>query len=311
MLRAAAQRTSIAALQFSAVVILTFVATALMPGDAATTLAGVDSSVNTDAIRRELGLDRPVGERLWAWLTAASHGDLGTSLRNGQPVAAMVTAALPYTITLTALATLLTIVASVPIAALAARYEGRLLDRVITTTCMALHALPGFVLMMLAIAVVSLWLPILPPTALGRELWHEPTLWLLPAAVLAVSPTASQVRILRAGFVDALRSGYCRHATRCGVTPTRLLVRHALPNAIPAATQNLVRIVDYLLGGALIVEALYAMPGLGTILVDAVRTRDVPLIQAAVVLAAIITLTLNVAGDLIARRFSPNQAALR
>ncbi|GAA1828499.1 ABC transporter permease [Actinomadura chokoriensis] len=301
--RYAARRLPLAAAQVAAVTTLIFLLAEALPGDAAVVLAGdAPDPARVARIRAELGLDRPLPDRFAEWAAGLAHLDLGRSIVSGRPVADIVLDALAPT----ALLTVLTLALLVPLAVLAgvgaAVREGGLLDRALTSTGVALYSVPEFALAMLLIAVFSGWLGLLPATAIGGL---GGTVLVLPLLVLLARPLSSTGRLVRAGMIDALNAGHTRHALRLGVPPRRARYAHALPNALAPAVQQLARTVDWLLGGVIVVEAVFVVPGLGTVLVDAVADRDVPVVQGLAVLFASTTVLVNLAADVAAFRLVP------
>ncbi|MFB7473123.1 ABC transporter permease [Kitasatospora sp. NPDC056184] len=301
----ARRRLLLGAGQIAAVPVLVFALTEALPGDAAVTLAGDDPDpARIAAIRAALDLDRPAVQRFADWAGDLVHGELGRSLAGGRPVAEQLADGLVPTLLLASLTLALLVPAAVGLGLLAARREGGPLDRTLSTVTLGLYAVPEFALGVLLTAVFALRLGWLPPTAVGG-LAREPAALVLPVAVLLARPVCSTARLVRAGLVDAMAAPYAVHALRCGVPPTRVRLTHALPNALAPAVQHLARTADWLLCGVIVVEALFVVPGLGTVLLDAVAARDVPVVQALAVLFGTVTVLLNLAADLTARRLAP------
>ncbi len=200
---------------------------------------------------------------------------------------------------------------AVALGMLAARREGGRLDRVVSAVSVALYAVPEFALAILLIAVFGVQLGWLPPTAFGADLLARPAVLVLPLLVLLARPICTISRLTRAGMLDALRGEHVRHARRLGITGSRLWLRHALPGALAPVVQQLARTTDWLLGGVIVVEAVFVIPGLGTALVDAVSTRDIPTVQALCVLVAVTTVVVNLVADLVAFRLAPRTGVVR
>ncbi|MFD8985521.1 ABC transporter permease [Streptomyces sp. NPDC059564] len=292
--------------QTAAVVLFIFVLTEALPGDAAVALAGDQPDPERIArIREAMGLDRPAAERLVDWVGGMLHGDLGTSLISGRPVTGYLTAGLGPTLLLAAGTLALLVPLSVGIGVLTARREGGPLDRTVSGLTLAVHAVPEFALGVLLATVFGLWLGWLPPTAVGAGLRTEPAVLILPVLVLASRPVCTISRLVRAGMIDAMASPYVAQARRYGLSGARIRWSHALPNALAPATQQLARTCDWLLSGVIVVEALFVIPGLGTVLVEAVAARDVPVVQGMAVVFGVVTVLVNLAADLVARRFAP------
>ncbi len=298
--RYAARRLPLALAQVAAVASAIFLLVEILPGDAAVVLAGDDPDPARIAqIRASLGLDRPLTERFGAWGSGLLHGDLGVSLVSGRPVSEIVVLAFEPTLLLALPTLVLLLPLSVLLGVLAALREGSITDRVLTASSVALYAVPEFALAILLITMLG---GVLPVTAIGGL---GPAALVLPVAVLLVRPVCSLSRLVRAGMVEALSSEYALHAGRLGVARRRILFAHALPNALAPAVQHLARTVDWLLSGVIIVEAVFVVPGLGTVLVEAVADRDLPVVQGLAVLFAAITVLVNLGADLVAFRLAP------
>ncbi|MEE1837757.1 ABC transporter permease [Streptomyces sp. SP17KL33] len=303
-----ARRLLLGAAQTVAVVLLVFALTEALPGDAAVALAGDQPDpARIAAIREAMHLDRPVHERLADWVTGLLHGDFGTSLTSGRPVAQYIADGFGPTLLLAALTVALLVPIGFGLGVLAARHEGGPVDRLVSSLTLAVYAVPEFALGVLLVTVFALRLGWLPPTAVGygTDLLAHPAALVLPVLVLLSRPVCSLVRLVRAGMVDALASPYVAHARRYGVSGARVLYTHALPNALAPAAQQLARTIDWLLCGVIVVEALFVIPGLGTVLLNAVAERDVPVVQGLAVVFGVLTVVLNLGADVVARRLAP------
>ncbi|QQM39059.1 ABC transporter permease [Streptomyces liliifuscus] len=304
----AARRLMLGGAQTVAVVVLVFALTEALPGDAAVALAGDQPDpARIAAIREALDLDRPAYERLADWATGLLHADFGTSLTSGRPVSSYISDAFGPTLLLAGLTVALLVPVGVGLGVLAARYEGRFVDRLVSSVTLGVYAVPEFAFGVLLVTVFALRLDWLPPTAVGygTDLLGHPAALVLPVLVLLSRPVCSLSRLVRAGMVDALASPYVAQARRYGIPGARVRYAHALPNAMAPAAQQLARTVDWLLCGVIVVEALFVIPGLGTVLMNAVAERDVPVVQGLAVVFGVITVVLNLGADLVAHRFSP------
>ncbi|MBQ0997635.1 ABC transporter permease [Streptomyces sp. RK62] len=303
-----ARRLLLGGVQTVAVVLLVFALTEALPGDAAVALAGDQPDpARVAAIREAMELDRPAWERLADWAAGLFHGDLGTSLVSGRPVRQYLADGLGPTLMLASLTVALLVPVGFGLGVLAARHAGRPVDRLISSVTLAVYAVPEFALGVLLVTVFALRLGWLPPTALGygTDLLAHPAALVLPVLVLLSRPVCSLARLVRAGMIDALASPYVAHARRYGVSGLRIRYAHALPNALAPAAQQLARTVDWLLCGVVVVEALYVIPGLGTVLLGAVAERDVPVVQGLAVVFGVLTVVLNLGADLVAHRLTP------
>ncbi|MFE7775128.1 ABC transporter permease [Streptomyces sp. NPDC057445] len=303
-----ARRLLLGGAQTAAVVLLVFALTEALPGDAAVALAGDQPDpARIAAIRGALHLDRPAHERLAHWAAGLLHGDLGTSLASGRPVASYIADGFGPTVLLATLTTILLVPTGVGLGVLAARHEGRLVDRLVSSVTLGVYAVPEFAFGVLLVTVFALRLDWLPPTAVGygTDLLAHPAALVIPVLVLLSRPVCSLARLVRAGMIDALASPYVAQARRYGISGARIRYTHALPNAIAPAAQQLARTVDWLLCGVIVVEALYVIPGLGTVLMNAVAERDVPVVQGLAVVFGLTAVVLNLGADLVARTFAP------
>ncbi|GAB7029049.1 ABC transporter permease [Streptomyces sp. NPDC021749] len=298
--------------QTAAVVLLVFALTEALPGDAAVALAGDQPDPDrVAALRTAMHLDRPAPERLADWATGLLHGDFGVSLVSGRPVSGYLADGFGPTVLLAALTVALLVPTGVGLGVLAARHEGRLVDRLVSSVTLGVYAVPEFAFGVLLITVFALRLGWLPPTAVGygTELLDHPAALVLPVLVLLSRPVCSLARLVRAGMVDALAAPYARQARRYGIPAARIRYGHALPNALAPAAQQLARTIDWLLCGVIVVEALFVIPGLGTVLMNAVAERDVPVVQGLAVVFGLTTVVLNLGADLVARRLTPRTEA--
>ncbi|NIY63553.1 peptide ABC transporter permease [Streptomyces malaysiensis] len=302
------RRLLLGAAQTVAVVLLVFALTEALPGDAAVVLAGDQPDpARIAAIRDTMELDRPAAVRLLDWAAGLAHGDLGTSLVSERPVSSYVADGFGPTLLLASLTVLLLVPAGVGLGVLAARHQGRLVDRAISTVTLGVYAVPEFALGVLLVTVFALRLDWLPPTAVGygTDLLAHPAALVLPVLVLLSRPVCSLARLVRAGMIEALASPYAAQARRYGIHGARVRYAHALPNAMAPAAQHLARTVDWLLCGVIVVEALFVIPGLGTVLMNAVAERDVPVVQGLAVVFGAVTVVLNIGADLVTRGFAP------
>ncbi|MFJ3086513.1 ABC transporter permease [Streptomyces sp. NPDC086838] len=303
-----ARRLLLGGAQTAAVVLLVFAATEALPGDAAVALVGDQPDpARIEAVRAAMHLDRPALERLLDWSAGLLHGDLGVSLTSGRPVSAALADGFGPTLLLAVPTVLLLVPAGIGLGVLAARREGGAVDRAVSAVLLSLYAVPEFALGALLVTVFALRLGWFPPTAVGygTELASHPAALVLPVLVLLARPVCSLARLVRAGMLDALASPYVAQARRCGLSRTRVRYAHALPNALAPAAQQLARTVDWLLCGVVVVEALFVVPGLGTVLMNAVAERDLPTVQGLAVVFGLVTVLLNLGADLVTHRLAP------
>jgi peptide/nickel transport system permease protein len=189
---------------------------------------------------------------------------------------------------------------------IAGRHPGSTTDRMITAAATAGQAVPEFALGLVLVAVFAVALGWLPATAGGGS-FGGPGVLVLPVVVLAINQVGRLARQIRVGVLETERTDYVVHLRRLGMTERTLLWRHVLPGAIPPAVQQLARVIDGLLGGVVVVEALFALPGVGAGFVNAVEGRDLPLVQGYALLFAATTVTVNLLADLVCDRLSPHR----
>ncbi len=308
----AAQRAALAVLQLAVLSVLVFVLTSLLPGDAADMrFTETLTPEQVASLRAQLGLDQPAIERFGHWVGNVLSGVLGTSLISGGPVLDIVKDSVGATLVLT-IATLAVVVpVAVALGILMGTRENGRLDRTITSITLALSAIPDFVIAVVLVAVFSLKLGWLPATWVGGDLLASPVLLVLPVGVLLGRTVCLLSRQVRAGTINALHADYVVQARRLGVPRRRLLLRHVLPNAAVPGVQELARTGDTLLGGVLVVEAIFAIPGFATALVDGVETRDLPVVQGLTLVLAVAALVINLGADLVCNRLVPRTELLR
>ncbi|MGA5424723.1 ABC transporter permease [Streptomyces lavendulocolor] len=311
----ALQRLALGGVQLALLTVLVFLLTSLLPGDAADVRNDEDATPEqVAALREQLGLDRPALERFTDWAGGVLTGDLGTSLVSGGPVLDVLAGSAGITLLLAAVTLAVVVPLAVLLGIASGLREGGRLDRAVTSVTLALNAVPDFVLALLLVAGLSLRLGWLPATWVGvgaADLIARPALLVLPVGVVAARMVCLLSRQVRAGMVTVLKAGYVTQARRLGVPRRTLLLRHVLPNAAVPGIQELARVGDNLVGGVLIVEAVFAIPGVATALVDAVEARDVPTVQGLALVVAAAALLFSLAADLVSHRLVPRTEVLR
>ncbi|MDF4251879.1 ABC transporter permease [Streptomyces sp. WMMB303] len=305
------RRCSLAALQCLAVLVAVFAVGTLLPGDTADVLRGeLGTPEQIQALRVRLGLDEPAWARFWHWLGHLLTGDLGTSSTTGLPVSEDLGHRTGVTLLLGVPALLLVVLVAPVLGTVSGLREGSRLDRALNTAALLLHAVPEFVLGLLLVATVSLAAGVLPATAVGMDtdaLLAQPSVLVLPVAVLAARHLCDLARQIRAGVAAQRHSTVATHLRLLGVRERTVVLRHVLPGALGPAAQQFARCVEGLLGGAVLVEAVFGFRGLGSGFVEAVQNRDLPQVQAYALLFAGTAVAVNVAGDLAAHRLAPRR----
>lgn len=284
------------------VVTVIFALVHLLPGDPAETMlarAGAAPEAVT-ALRAELGLDRPLPAQYLAWLAHLAHGDLGKSLFNGRPVAALIAEQFPHTAALALAAFTWAVALGLILGSLAAYWPGSWLDRSAMALAVGGVAVPVFWSGLLLIWLFSVRLGWLPPA--GAEGWRG---LVMPAAVLGYASAGPLARVTRASLGEILRQPYITAAHAKGLTRRQVLLRHAARNAaIPVLTVAGLQL-GFLLGGTVVTETLFSRPGLGKLLVDAILWRDLPVVQGVALVVAGIYVLVNLVVDLAAGWLNP------
>lgn len=303
-------RLLVAAGQFAAVAVIVFLLTSSLPGDAAEIVLGRDATAEQIAtLRAQLGLDRPLTERFAGWVGGLVQGDLGTSLVSGRPVVDELGDRLGVTALLAVGAIAVLVPLAVAAGTVAGRRPGSTLDRGLTGLLVGLQAVPEFAFGLVLVGLFALQLAWLPATAAGGS-FLGPAVLVLPIAVLVTNQLGRLARQIRVGVVATDTAEHVVHLRRLGLAERTVLLRHVLPGAALPSLQQLARIVDSLLGGVVVVEALFAIPGVGSGFVEAVSARDLPVVQGYALLYAATTIVVNLVADLVSARLTPQREVL-
>jgi peptide/nickel transport system permease protein len=286
--------------------LVVFVAIRLVPGDAITAMLGTEAGLLTPQQRASLaayfGIDKPWPVQYWHWLIGIFHGNLGISVTYGRPVLQVILERFPRTLELALLSMLVAIAVGVPAGVFAAtRYE-RPSDLAVRVAAMIGQSTPNFVVGLVIIYVMSTVFGVLPAMGSFTGLWEDPLRnlgqMIFPAITLGFAFAASVTRVSRSAMLDVLSDDYVRTARAKGASARSVVWRHAFPNAlIPVVTLSGIEF-GYLLGGAVIVEQVYALPGLGRMVLEAIAQRDYALVQGAVLFIALNFMIVNLLVDL-------------
>jgi peptide/nickel transport system permease protein len=281
----------------------------IAPGDPAAVIAGDQASpADVERIRQNLGLDRPFLVRFGEWVWQILHGDLGTSIFTNLPVTTMIAQRFEPTLSLMAITLCFAVAVAVPIGVLAAWKSGTWIDRIIMAFAVFGFSVPVFVIAYLLAFLFALeleWLPVQGYTPLSEGVWPWFENLILPAIALGCVYIALIARITRAAMLEVLQQDYIRTARAKGVGQRGILFVHALKNAsVPIVTVIGIGIA-LLIGGAVVTESVFAIPGLGRLTVDAILRRDYPLIQGVVLLFSFIYVLVNLAIDLLYTLLDP------
>lgn len=280
---------------------LTFVILRLAPGDQATVQLGPDATAAEVAtLRAELGLDRPIFVQYLDYLGSALTGDFGESYRFREPAMTVILERFPATVVLALTATVLALTIGLLLGILAGRSPGRLADRVISGVTLVMQAIPPFWSGIMLILFMALTLRLLPSAGSG-DLEHL----VLPAVTLAIPFTALVARITRSSVAEVTAEPYILTARSKGLSERAVLTRHAVRNSVIPVVTIVSLHIGTLMGGAVIVEQVFAWEGVGSLLVNAVGNRDYAIVQGATVLFAIVVVTMNLLADVLNARLDP------
>jgi peptide/nickel transport system permease protein len=281
----------------------------IAPGDPAVIIAGDQASLeDIERIRKGLGLDRPFLLRFGEWALQVVQGDLGKSMFTGLPVTELIGQRIEPTLSLMAVTLLLTVVVAVPVGVLAAWRAGGWLDRGFMALAVAGFSVPVFVLGYLLAYVFALqldWLPVQGYTPLARGLWPWLENLILPAIALGFVYIALVARITRATMLEVLTQDFVRTARAKGLGERAVLYVHALKNAAVPIVTVIGLGVALLIGGAVVTESVFAIPGLGRLTIDAIVRRDYPVIQGIVLMFSVVYVLVNLVVDLIYTALDP------
>ncbi|HVG88255.1 MAG TPA: ABC transporter permease [Gaiellales bacterium] len=297
------RRILLGLLVLALVSVVVFAATQALPGDPARAILGRSATpTSLKALRDQLGLDQPVLQQYWDWVTGLLHGDFGTSLAAQIPVSDLLGERLVNSAFLVFTAGIISIPLSILIGAYAALRRDRLFDTTSSIVTLLFAAVPEFVvgvaLVVLFATTVFEWLPavsLIPPQ---DKPWQHPKELILPTLTLVIAVTPYVARIMRASMIEVLESEYVEMARLKGV-PERLVIRrHALPNALGPSFQVIALNLAYLAGGVIVVEFVFNYAGIGGALRDAVFQRDLPVVQTLAMLIATLYVILNLLADI-------------
>ncbi len=303
LIRLVATRVGWAALTLFLVSVLVFIMVDLLPGDAANASLGRFASEDQlETFRAREGLNDPAFERYGRWIGQVAHGDLGDSIVGSLPVWQILGPRLANTLALAALSMAIFLPLVVVIAAIQAARRERPVDHALSFVTLVVFSIPDFFLGTVLLLLFALAIPILPAishvdsdTALPAYL----RALVLPALTIALVMTVHTVRMLRDNLIEVLESEYVRMATLKGLRPWRVLFVHAFPNALVPSLNIVALNFAYLIGGVVVVERIYAFPGMGSLLVDAVKNLDYPVILATTLIASVFYVAANLVADIV------------
>ncbi|MCJ2182946.1 ABC transporter permease [Novosphingobium sp. 1949] len=309
LLALVARRIGGALLTLFLVSLAVFSISLLMGGDAAEAILGQSATPEALAgLRAAMHLDQPAYLRYLEWARDLLGGDMGTSLITGMPVSATVLPRLASSLQLAGLTALVSVPLALALGILAAVRRGSLLDRAISMATIAVVSVPEFLIATIAVLIFAVTLHWLPALSSGRTIETPLDLvrtFAMPVMTLACVVVAQMIRMTRAAVCDALDSSYVEAARLKGVSPARLVLRHALPNAVGPIANAIALSLSVLLGGVIVIEVIFNYPGVARLMVDAVSTRDLPMIQTVAMIFSAAYLLLVTAADIVAILSNP------
>ncbi|AVU76555.1 ABC transporter permease [Pseudomonas sp. FP1154] len=286
-----------------------FAITAVLPGDAAQQALGQFATPEqVAALRVKMGLDQPGVLRYLHWLTSLLSGDMGVSVSNAVPVTELMAGRVPNTLMLAAATALVSVPVALTLGIGSAMGRGGRVDSFISFFTLMMVAVPEFLVATLAVLIFAVnlgWLSALSYSSEITSPWQFMRTYALPVMTLCCVIIAQMARMTRAAVIDQLDSPYVEMARLKGVSPVRVVLRHALPNAIGPIANAIALSLSYLLGGVVIVETIFNYPGIASLMVDAVTNRDMALVQACTMLFCTAYLTLVLIADLCAILSNP------
>jgi peptide/nickel transport system permease protein len=303
ILKLVVQRLALGLLLLLAVSVVIFLGVEMLPGDTAQAILGQSATpVALANLREQLGLNEPAVTRYFTWLFAALQGDLGVALTNGQDIATSIGQRFGNTLFLASCAGVIAVPLAIVLGLIAARYNGRWPDKLISGVTLATISLPEFVAAYFVIFLLTQVIPIFQPVSMvfpGMSFWDKLQAVALPVIVLVMVVLAHMMRMTRAAILNVMQSAYIETAELKGLTPMQVIWRHALPNAVAPIISVVVINLAYLVVGVVVVEVVFSYNALGQYLVDHVAKRDLPVVQAVGIIFAAVYIGLNILADII------------
>ncbi len=285
---------------FGAMVLL-FALTSLVPGDPAAILLGPQATPEySQRMIDEMGLNQPIHIRLWRFFSNVLQGNLGIDIVSGKPVLKMILEVMPYTIALTFAAIVLAVLTGVPLGVYAATHRGSVLDNVLAFISVAFIAVPSFVIAIFLLLIFAIWLDWLPVLGTSRsgDWLDELRRMILPTVALALGWIGFIARLVRTSMLEVMGENYIRTSRAYGLSEGLITYKYALKNACIPTITILGLGIGRLLGGAVLIEIVFARPGLGRLIYSAISERNYPVVQGAVLVVVVIFVVVNLLVDL-------------
>ena len=304
-----AQRLALGLLLLFAASILIFVGTSILPGDVAQSILGQSATPEALAnLRRELGMNDPAMTRYFAWLGGVLQGDLGTALTNGRDIAESLGGRLKNTLFLAFWAAAISVPLAIFLGLLAVRYKDRWPDKLISAVTLTTISIPEFMIGYVLIYWVAIKWRLFPSVAIindSMSLGAKLNAIAIPVMVLTLVVLAHMMRMARAAILNVMQSAYIETAELKGLGMLKIIRKHAFPNAIAPIVNVVMLNLAYLVVGVVVVEVVFAYPGMGQYLVDHVSKRDVPVVQACGLIFAAVYIGLNLVADIVSILANP------
>jgi peptide/nickel transport system permease protein len=289
--------------------VVIFSITEVLPGNAARAILGAEATEQSvAALEERLGLDRPAWERYFSWLFGAAQGDFGESLRMNVPVGPLIMERLGNSLALAGVALLISVPTAITLGVIAGLRKGKPEDHAISVGTLAGVSMPEFVVGVVLILIFSSTLSILPASSLmepNENPFSNPAILVLPSITLLAVTLAHTTRMTRASMISVMQTDYVRTAILKGLPWRRVVVRHALPNALLPTITIVAINIGWMIGGLIVVETVFSYPGLGQLIIRAITNRDVPLMQAVALLITFIYAFANLIADVLYTILNP------
>lgn len=302
-------RLAIAVVTLVIVSFAVFFATTMLPGDTATILLGQAATPEAvEGLRKAMHLDEPAILRFLGWIGGLFRGEFGTSYANGLPISQLISGRFINTMKLAGLTAAISVPLALTLGITAAMWRGSRYDRVVTILTIGVISVPEFMIATSAVLLFAVYLKWLPALSLVNEIntfYDFLRAYAMPVVTLTFMVSAQMIRMTRAAVVETLSTPYVEMALLKGASRPRLVLRHALPNALGPIVNAVALSLSYLLGGVIIVETIFNYPGIAKLMVDAVSTRDLPLIQTCAMIFCLGYLVLITAADILAILSNP------
>ena len=288
------------------IVLTVFLVVRLIPGDPARIMLGTRASEEKLAeLRTELGLDQPIWQQFVTFVGNVAQGDLGQSLFYRRPVLDIILERLPVTVTLVVLSVILSVAVCVPLAVASAMRQGSVTDQAVRGVSTLALAMPGFWLGLNLLILFAVVWPVFPLSGFGKGpldiLWHLT----LPAITITASLAPILIRTLRASLIEVMSAPHVQFARTKGLGETRLMRRHVLRNGLMATVTILGVNIGWLMGGSVVVETVFSLPGLGALIVSSISARDYPMIQGIALVFGLLVILINLVTDLVYAALDP------